>query len=86
MNDLLYKISAGGFVWGICLAVGIIFTVELVRHLKELKETGTIVAKKTRKHIYFYENPKQPIIFDIIGMILGYGAVILVIVLICMEK
>ena len=76
---IIENIITTGMLWGICLAIGFIFTFDFIVYKKEYDETGEIVEKKG-KYLYKYSNPKIIIALNAVGMVLGYIFAISIIV------
>ena len=81
MSKIFENIATTSILWGMCLAVGIVFNYDCIQYKKEYKEKGKIVIKKG-KRVYKYNNPQSIIKFNAVGMILGYISAIAIIVLI----
>ena len=80
MIKIFENIATTSILWGMCLAVGIIFNNDYIQYKKEYKEKGKIIVKKG-KRVYKYNNPQNVITFNAVGMILGYISAIAIIVL-----
>ena len=80
MSKIFENIATIYILWGMCLAVGIIFNYDYIQYKKEYKEKGKIIIKKG-KNIYRYNNPQNVITFNAVGMILGYLSAIAIIVI-----
>ena len=81
MSKIFENIATTSILWGMCLAVGIVFNYDYIQYKKEYKEKGKIIVKKG-KRVYKYNNPQNVITFNAVGMILGYISAIAIIVLI----
>ena len=80
MSKIFENIATTSILWGVCMATGMVFNIDFIQYKKEYKEKGKIVIKKG-KNIYRYNNPKNVIKFNAVGMILGYISAIAIIVL-----
>ena len=80
MIKIIKDILTTSILWGMCLAVGIIFNHDYIQYKKEYKEKGKIIVKKG-KSVYKYNNPQNIITFNAVVMILGYISAIGIIII-----